>query len=66
MSQEKLAAESEPDGKQLSFPASDECNIVSDELACMECTLSIKIKSQIYAVLTERINKRLGVNGQMT
>lgn len=38
----RKTAKSEPDGKQLPFPAGDECNIISDELACAECTLSIK------------------------
>lgn len=38
----RKTAKSEPDEKQLPFPASDECNIISDELACTECTLSMK------------------------
>lgn len=61
-------AKSEPDEKQLALPASDQSNIISDELARLECTLSIKFKARFkwYVVLTERINKRLGVNGRMT
>lgn len=65
---ENVSAKSEPDEKQLSFPASAQRNIIPDGLACMECTLSIKFKARFkwYAALTERINKRSGVNGGMT
>lgn len=66
--QENISAKSEPDEKQLSFPALARHNISPDELACVECTLSIKFKARFkrYAVLTERINERSGVNGWMT
>lgn len=65
---ENTSAKSEPDEKQLSFPASAQRNVIPDELACTECTLSIKFKARFkrYAVLTGRINKRSGVNGWMT
>lgn len=65
---ENISAKSEPDEKQLSFPASAQRNIIPDGLTCVECTLSIKLKARLkwYAVLTERINKRSGVNGWMT
>lgn len=63
--QENVSAKSEPDEKQLSFPASAQHSIIPDELARVECTLSITFKARFkrYAVLTERINKRSGVNG---
>lgn len=45
--------------KQLWFAAPAQRSIILEELACVECTLSMKFKARFnwYAVLTERLKE---------